>query len=89
MMFGWQFNVAFRELEEQSLAIFSKQMGSLFSQAETADMTVSCQGEEVPCHRAILMARSPTFARGLTTSWKEGGQARWEVREAAPGAVRD
>ena len=38
------------------------------------------QGEEVPCHRSVLLARCPTLAHGVTATMKEGAEGRWQVR---------
>ena len=65
----------------------------LESACETGDFMLTCRGEEFPCHRAILSARSPTFASGISSSMAEAG-GRWTMKddegdEADPLAVRD
>merc|ERR1719319_261310 len=68
---------------------FVAQIAKLQGVPDSSDITVMCQGEEFPCHRSILGARSPTFAEGLASGWKEAIGRKWEVKEADPAAVKD
>ena len=68
---------------------FVTEISTLFGDEKTADMVVECQGAEFHCHRAILMARSSTFAGGLTNNFSEGSKGRWTVKEARPETVKD
>ena len=38
---------------------------------------------------SVINYRSPTFAGGLNNDFVEKQEARWEVKEASPAAVRD
>jgi hypothetical protein len=62
----------------------------LLNSHDMSDLTVICQGEELPCHRLILAARSPVFARGLASggAWTEA-EGRWTVQGAEPVTVKD
>jgi len=68
---------------------FVAQIAKLQGVPDSSDITVECQGKEFPCHRSILGARSPTFAEGLASGWKEAIGRKWEVKEADPAAVKD
>jgi len=68
---------------------FVTQIAKLQGVPDSSDITVECQGEEFPCHRSILGARSPTFAEGLATRWNKTIRRKWEVKEADPAAVKD
>ena len=68
-------------------ALLSENLGQLLaSSASTGDFLLVCQdGEELACHKALLIARSPTFARGLASGMKESEEGRWVVRLADGG----
>ena len=68
---------------------FVREITNLFGDEKTADIVVECQGAEFHCHRAILMARSSTFAGGLSNNFSEGSKGRWTVKEARPETVKD
>jgi len=40
----------------------SDDFGGLFDSSQFADVTLSCDGREFPCHKAILVSRSSVFA---------------------------
>ena len=68
-----------QELEEWRQ--LSRDMGRLLEGAkESGDFTLVCQGKEVPCHRAILLARCPTLTQGVTATMTEGAEDRRQVR---------
>jgi hypothetical protein len=70
-------------------AAMQQDIKKLMGNKETSDFMVVCGGEEFPCHRAILYARSTTFRRGVVSSMEEGTAHRWTIDNAEPAAVRD
>ena len=68
----------------------SMDVSRLLNSQDMSDLTVICQGKELPCHRRILAARSPVFARGLASggAWTEA-EGRWTVQGAEPVTVKD
>jgi hypothetical protein len=66
-----------------------KDIKKLLGSKETSNFMVVCGGEEMPCHRAILWARSEAFRGGVVSVMTEGIAARWTVEGAEPAAVRD
>jgi speckle-type POZ protein len=62
--------------------------GRLLGEERNTNYMVECQGQQFPCHRAILAARSTTFANGLASGHREDVQNRWVVEDAEPAAVK-
>jgi hypothetical protein len=77
------------EHEVAEKAEMQKDIKKLLGSKETSDFMVVCGGEEIPCHRAILWARSAAFRGGVVSVMVEGTAARWTVEGAEPAAVRD
>eukprot|EP00088_Acartia_fossae_P014367 TRINITY_DN1768_c0_g1_i6.p1 TRINITY_DN1768_c0_g1~~TRINITY_DN1768_c0_g1_i6.p1 ORF type:complete len:121 (-),score=11.88 TRINITY_DN1768_c0_g1_i6:1136-1498(-) len=54
---------------------------AMFTNAELADCVIKCQGgEEVPCHKAMLAARSPVFKAMFTNHMQENITGTIEVQ---------
>ena len=68
----------FRELKlpRDTSKKLASDLASLLTSPLTKDYMVVCQGEEFPCHRAVLEARSDTFKGGLNEGMMEGAQGR-------------
>jgi hypothetical protein len=67
----------------------AKDVGKLLGDEGTSDFTVECQGQRFPCHRAVLAARSSTFASGFRSGLEEGEGNKWVVQDADPADVKD
>ena len=48
-----------------------------------------CQGEELPCHRTILMASCPTLAQGVLSAEGKWVMRNSEGKEVNSAVVRD
>ena len=46
-------------------------LGNVFSAGKFPDVTISCQGKQFPCHKAILAGRSTVFEAMFTHNMKE------------------
>ena len=68
------------------LETLAEQIGGLSGHE---DYKLVCGEEELPCHRAILAARSPVMARGLAKGEHLGRGVReqWRVHDSHPTAV--
>ena len=66
-----------------------KDFSKLLEDKGSSDMVIECQGELVLCHRAVLVARSATFAGGLGNDFVEKKEGKWKVEMFSLGAVRD
>ena len=66
-----------------------KDVSRLLEDKGSSDMVIECQGEMVPCHRAVLVARSATFAGGLGNEFVEKKEGKWKAEQFSLGAVRD
>jgi hypothetical protein len=73
--------------EEKHKESLAKDVGQLLGDERTSDYVVECQGKQFACHRAVLAARSSTFANGLSSSMMEGVQEKWVVKDAKSAAV--
>jgi hypothetical protein len=60
--------------EEKQKESVARDVGRLLGDERTSDYVVECQGHRFACHRAILAARSATFADGLSSNLVEGVQ---------------
>jgi hypothetical protein len=76
-----------KEVAEEA-EMLQKDIGRLLGSKETSDFTVVCGDEEMPCHRAILWARSAAFRTGVVSDLAEGTANRWTIEGAEPAAVR-
>jgi hypothetical protein len=56
-------------------------MERLFTSGENSDVTVECQGRLFPCHKAVLGARSETFAAMFRVGFKENAENKVVVQE--------
>ncbi|GKZ63425.1 hypothetical protein AnigIFM49718_011833 [Aspergillus niger] len=54
-------------------------MESLMDDEKYADMTISCQGHDFKCHRAIICSQSPFFEAALTDGFKETSLSRVDL----------
>ena len=66
-----------------------KDVSKLLEDKRSSDMVIKCGGELIPCHRAVLAARSATFAGGLGNDFVEKKEGKWKVEDSSLGAVRD
>ncbi|CAE7702686.1 SECA1 [Symbiodinium pilosum] len=51
------------------------------------NMRAGDDGEDIPCHRAVLARSSDVFDRMLSSQMKEGTEHRIVIRNAAPGTL--
>jgi hypothetical protein len=73
--------------EEKLKESLARDVGQLLGDERTSDYVVECQGKQFACHRAVLAARSSTFADGLSSDLLEGVQQKWMVRDAESDVV--
>jgi speckle-type POZ protein len=73
------------EKRQENLA---KDVGKLLGEEATTNYMVECEGLQFPCHRAVLAARSSTFANGFQSGLVEGVLQRWVVKDADPADVK-
>ena len=59
----------------------------IFKVTDGADMIIKCEEKEFPCHKIILKARSPIFARGLVEGTDENRDGQWTVTDSTPALV--
>jgi len=85
------------DMEKRRLEQFSFEVGKLHHWSTGHDYKLVCEGveeekwrTELPCHKAILVARSPVIARGLARGEHLGRSVRdqWEVMGASYEAVK-
>lgn len=61
---------------------------SLWESKQFTDCVVVCDGEETPCHRAVLAAASPVFQTMLSSDMREGLQQRIVIEDHDPSVVK-
>ena len=79
-----------RRRRRQEVVTMVQGLGAVFERLswwDGADLVMRCGGEEWPCHRAVLAAASPVFARGLAGATLEAAAGEWRVK-ASPAAAR-
>ena len=62
----------------RDMAIFTASL--LESAPTTGDFMLVGEGGEVACHTTVLVARCPTLAQGALSTWREGVEGRWRLR---------
>jgi len=82
----------FQNLASDMLKLLEK--ASEPDHAGSGDFVLVCEGgEELRCHRLILMARCPTLAQGITIPMNEAVDGRWRVNNedgpADPAVVKN
>lgn len=60
----------------------------LWKRRRFTDYTITCNGETIPCHRAVLAEASSVFDRLLDSETRGAACGCLEVKEAAPHSVR-
>jgi hypothetical protein len=75
--------------EEKRQENLAKDVGNLLGEEGTTNYVVECEGLQFPCHRAVLAARSSTFANGFRSGLVEGVLQRWVVQGADPADVKE
>jgi hypothetical protein len=73
--------------EEKQKDTITKDVARLFGDLRNSDYVVECQGQQFHSHRAVLAARSSTFASGLASNLVEGVQQKWVIWDAEAPAV--
>lgn len=67
---------------------YAQSLGArLWEARDFADCTLTCAGEEIPCHREILCLASPVFAQMFRSEMREAQQRRVDVGEVDPVTV--
>ena len=54
------------------------------------DFTLVCEGQELPCHKALLKARSSVFKQGIEFNKAQGvpeASTKFEIKDSSPVAV--
>lgn len=59
----------------------------LWKKRRFTDFTISCAGEEVPCHRAVLAVASPVFEAAISHNMSEAASAKLEIQGASSASV--
>lgn len=59
----------------------------LWKKHRFTDFTISCAGEEVPCHRAVLAEASPVFEAAISHNMSEAASAKLEIQGASSASV--
>ena len=59
------------DTEEASARKCLEDMGNVLAAGKFPDVTISCQGKQFPCHKAILAGRSTVFEAMFTHNMKE------------------
>ena len=60
----------------------------LYEKKIGCDFKISIQGQDFPCHKSILMARSSVFAAMLSHDTKEAQQAKVKVNDSNDKAIK-
>lgn len=60
----------------------------LWERRRHTDFVVSCGGDDVPCHGAVLAEASPVFEGALASEMQEAAHRRLEVQDTSPQAVQ-
>ncbi|KAI9872727.1 MAG: hypothetical protein M1830_001259, partial [Pleopsidium flavum] len=63
-------------------------MDSLFTSGKYSDLTISCDGLELPTHRAIVCPQSQFFAAACEGDFQEGSTRKIELAKDDPDTVR-
>jgi speckle-type POZ protein len=61
---------------------------NLWTEGVLQDFNIKCEGEDIPCHRAILAARSDMFKAMLTTDSIEKTKGEVEIKDCSAGILR-
>jgi speckle-type POZ protein len=61
---------------------------NLWTQGVLQDFNIKCEGEVIPCHRAILAARSEVFMAMLTTDSIEKKKGEVDIKDCSAGILR-
>lgn len=67
----------------------SDDLGALFESSQFADVTLSCQGREYKCHKALLCARSQVFAAMFEHDMEESKHNRVDITDVDPDVMGD
>jgi hypothetical protein len=74
-----------KDISESKARCFNDLMG-LLGDTEQADFVLKCGGQQVPCHRNILGARSSAFRQMLASNMAEKGEV--EIDDVKPEILR-
>jgi speckle-type POZ protein len=61
---------------------------NLWTEGVLQDFNIKCEGEDIPCHRAILAARSDMFKAMLTSDSIEKKKGEVEIKDCSAGILR-
>lgn len=64
-----------------------KVTSKLWEDRAFTDCTITCKGQSLQCHRAVLSAASPVFGRMLDSGMREGNARSVDIGDAEPKAV--
>ena len=64
-------------------------LGRLLMDEDLTDMKIKCGGEEFPCHKLILSARSPVFKAMFQAKMKESETMTVEIKDIEPAVVTE
>jgi len=78
----------FTEAQKEGEKKFSDDMRSIAAMDHLRDVTLVCGDERIPCHSAVLAARSPVLAAMFETDMKEKQKKEVCVPDANPAIVR-
>ena len=60
--------------------IVSVHTRNIFKTMTNTDLSLSCEGEEIPCHRIFLMVASSVFGRMMESGMKEVEEEKIDLR---------
>ena len=78
-----------RESRVRKMKHLLEEVGHLLGDNQASDIIIISQGHKFPCHKAILAARSQTFAAGFQNNFKETCRGEWEIKDADVEAVEN
>ena len=67
----------------------SDDFGGLFESSSFADVTLSCNGREFACHKAVLTSRSNVFSAMFEHDMEESKHGRVEVKDVDPDVMAE
>jgi len=75
--------------EAASLCRLSTDIESMLDTGRFSDCVIACGGQEFPCHKFILSARSPVFDAMFSHDTKEQARNRVEIKDLDVKVVQD
>jgi len=74
--------------QEVALQDLSSSFGDLLKSGEMSDFRIVCGGEEIPCHKNILIARSNVLRNMMANDMKESQENCMQITDLKPHIVQ-